>query len=127
MEAPMPDPAFVILYVQDAAASAAFYSDLLGRTPVEAAPDFALFVLARDVKLGLWTRDTVEPSATMMGGGAELAIAVPDPDAVRATYANWSRRNLPMIQEPTRMDFGFTFVAADPDGHRLRVYAPVSR
>jgi len=22
------------------------------------------------------------------------------------------------------MDFGFTFVALDPDGHRLRVFAP---
>jgi len=26
-------------------------------------------------------------------------------------------------QEPTDMDFGFTFTMADPDGHRLRVFA----
>ncbi len=122
----MPDPAFVLLYVQDVAASAAFYSDLLGRKPAESSPAFAMFVLKRDVKLGLWKRDTVEPAATMMGGGAELAIAVPDDEAVRATYANWSRRKLAIIQQPTRMEFGFTFVATDPDGHRLRVYAPVS-
>jgi hypothetical protein len=25
------------------------------------------------------------------------------------------------------MDFGYTFVALDPDGHRLRVYAPAER
>jgi hypothetical protein len=23
-----------------------------------------------------------------------------------------------------QMDFGYTFVAADPDGHRLRVFVP---
>ena len=28
------------------------------------------------------------------------------------------------ICAPTAMDFGFTFVALDPDGHRLRVFAP---
>jgi hypothetical protein len=27
-----------------------------------------------------------------------------------------------VVQEPTRMDFGFTFVVADPDGHRLRPF-----
>jgi hypothetical protein len=28
-----------------------------------------------------------------------------------------------MAQTPTEMDFGTTFVALDPDGHRLRVFA----
>jgi hypothetical protein len=27
---------------------------------------------------------------------------------------------------PTKMDFGTTFVALDPDGHRLRVFAPAA-
>ena len=31
---------------------------------------------------------------------------------------------LPIVQKPTAMDFGHTFVALDPDGHRLRVFAP---
>jgi hypothetical protein len=28
------------------------------------------------------------------------------------------------VQSPIAMDFGFTFTAVDPDGHRLRVFAP---
>ena len=36
----MTDPNFVILYVKDPSASAAFYADVLGRTPVEASPTF---------------------------------------------------------------------------------------
>ncbi|HVW91717.1 MAG TPA: drug:proton antiporter, partial [Devosia sp.] len=35
----------------------------------------------------------------------------------------WKGLDLVMLQEPTEMDFGFTFTAADPDGHRLRVFA----
>ena len=28
-----------------------------------------------------------------------------------------------IVLEPTELDFGYTFVAVDPDGHRLRVCA----
>jgi hypothetical protein len=44
--------------------------------------------------------------------------------AVRAAHVDWSRRKLPIVQAPTALDFGYTFVALDPDGHRLRLMAP---
>ena len=122
----MTDPNFVILYVKDPSASAAFYADVLGRTPVEASPTFVMFALSSGVMLGLWLRDNVAPAADAAAGGAELAITLPDADAVRATHADWSRRKLPIAQPPTAMDFGLTFVALDPDGHRLRVFAPAT-
>jgi catechol 2,3-dioxygenase-like lactoylglutathione lyase family enzyme len=122
----MTDPNFVILYVKDPSASAAFYADVLGRTPVEASPTFVMFALSSGVMLGLWLRDNVSPVADAAAGGAELAITVGDADAVRATHADWSRRKLEIAQPPTAMDFGFTFVALDPDGHRLRVFAPAA-
>jgi predicted enzyme related to lactoylglutathione lyase len=121
----MLDTNFVLLYVENPLASAAFYADLLDTKPVESSPTFVMFVLDSGIKLGLWSRQTVAPAATMTGGGAELAIAVANADVVRAVHADWSRRNLDIIQKPTEMDFGYTFVAADPDGHRLRVFAPV--
>lgn len=122
----MTDPNFVILYVKDPSASAAFYTDLLGRTPVEASPTFAMFALSSGITLGLWSRDEVAPAADAAAGGAELVITLPDADAVRATHGDWSRRKLPIAQAPTAMDFGLTFVALDPDGHRLRVFAPAA-
>jgi catechol 2,3-dioxygenase-like lactoylglutathione lyase family enzyme len=122
----MTDPNFVILYVKDPSASAAFYADVLGRTPVEASPTFVMFALPSGVMLGLWLRDNVVPAADAAAGGAELAITVQDADAVRATHADWSRRKLKIAQPPIAMDFGFTFVALDPDGHRLRVFAPAA-
>ena len=114
---------FVLLYVDSPAASAAFYADLLGRPPVEASPTFAMFKAGDGLMLGLWSRHTVEPAATAPGGG-EIAFTVADEAAVRDLYADWSARGLAILQPPTAMDFGHTFVAQDPDGHRLRVFAP---
>jgi predicted enzyme related to lactoylglutathione lyase len=117
------DPNFILLYVESPAASAAFYAGLLGRPPVESSATFAMFALASGVMLGLWARHTVEPAATPSGGG-ELAFAVADVDTVHALHADWSGRGLTIIQPPTDMDFGRTFLALDPDGHRLRVFVP---
>ncbi|MEX8494564.1 VOC family protein [Sphaerotilus sp.] len=118
------DPNFLLLYVANPTASAAFYADLLGKPPVEASPTFAMFALSSGVMLGLWAAHTVEPAATP-AGGMELAFAVEGgANAVRACCAEWIAKGLPILQAPIAMDFGFTFTAADPDGHRLRVFAP---
>jgi predicted enzyme related to lactoylglutathione lyase len=78
------------------------------------------------VMLGLWSRETVEPESSGQTGASEIAFAVADAAALEATHADWKRRGLTVIQAPTRMSFGSTFVALDPDGHRLRVVAPAA-
>jgi catechol 2,3-dioxygenase-like lactoylglutathione lyase family enzyme len=120
----MADFSFVILYVENPVASAAFYQGLLGRAPIDVAPTFAMLPLNDRVMLGLWARGGVEPAVAAAPGGSEVAFTVSDADAVRATHAAWRERGLRIAQEPTAMDFGDTFVALDPDGHRLRVFAP---
>ncbi len=120
----MPTPNFVILYVQDPQRSAAFYSDLFGCPPVENSPTFAMVPMTQGVMLGLWAKRTVAPEVTADAGSSEIAITVPSADAVRATHADWRARKLRIAQEPTEMDFGTTFLALDPDGHRIRVFAP---
>ena len=119
----MLNPSCILLYVDNATSSAAFYASLLGAEPVESAPTFCMFALPSGVMLGLWTRHGVTPAATPPGG-SELAFTVADKAAVHAMHADWSRRGLPIAQTPVALDFGFTFVALDPDGHRLRVFAP---
>jgi predicted enzyme related to lactoylglutathione lyase len=115
---------FVILYVDNPARSARFYEELLARAPLEASPTFAMFALREGTMLGLWSRHTVAPPATGAGGGAEIAFTVEDASAVDATHDAWRAKGLPVLQAPVDLDFGRTFVAADPDGHRLRVFAP---
>ncbi len=118
----MINPNFIILYVDSPEKSVDFYADLLGKTPVEASSTFALFILDSGLKLGLWSKHTVEPAADFTGGGCELVFSLDDKEAVDATHADWSKRGLHILQAPTDMEFGRTFVALDPDGHRLRVY-----
>jgi catechol 2,3-dioxygenase-like lactoylglutathione lyase family enzyme len=120
----MTDPNFLILYVDDPVAAVAFYGDLLGRPPIESSPTFAMFALDSGVMLGLWARHTVLPVAVDSAGGSELAFSVAAAAIVDATHADWRKRGLTIAQSPTDMDFGRTFVALDPDGHRLRVFAP---
>ena len=120
----MLDINFVLLYVESPAASAGFYQKLLGRPPVEQSPTFAMFSMDSGVMLGLWSRHTVEPAATAVGGGGEIAVTVREPAAVDETHTAWKALGLRILQEPTNLDFGRTFVALDPDGHRLRVFYP---
>lgn len=122
----MPDFSFVLLYVENPPVSAAFYADLLGRPVIETSPTFAMLPLSDAVMLGLWVRKNVEPAATVPAGGSEVAFTVADAAAVTATFADWEGRGLKILQHPVQMDFGHTFTAADPDGHRLRVFAPAA-
>ncbi len=120
----MLNPDFVLIYVTDPQQSRVFYAALFGCEPVEESPTFALFVLTSGLKFGMWARDKVEPAVTAPAGGSELLFTVTDAESVQAMHRDWTARKLPIVQEPTQMDFGYTFVALDPDGHRLRVFAP---
>ncbi|MEP6840105.1 MAG: VOC family protein [Bradyrhizobium sp.] len=120
----MPNFSFVLLYVDNPQASAGFYAGLLGHPIIETSPTFAMLPLTDGVMLGLWSRTSVEPAAIAQAGASEVAFTVEDAAAVKTTCEDWKQRGLNVIQEPVRMDFGITFVALDPDGHRLRVFAP---
>jgi len=115
---------YILLAVADVAKSRAFYTPLLGMEPVEASPTFLLYVLPNGIKLGLWIASEIEP-APRAAGGVEVTFSELDDDALDATFADWSSK-AEVLQQPTRMDFGYTFVVADPDGHRLRVFTPAA-
>ena len=114
---------FILVYVENVAASEAFYASILGRPAAESSPTFAMIPAAPGLMLGLWLRDGVKPAASAAGGG-EIAFPVDGDHEVDALYAEWRGRGVKIALEPTRMDFGYSFVALDPDGQRLRVFAP---
>jgi len=122
----MNDPNLILLYVDSAATSTAFYADLLGKEPIQSTPTFSMFALDSGIRLGLWSRRDVKPVAMASGGAAELALSVADCGAVNALYEQWAERGVAIAQRPAQMDFGYSFVALDRDGHRLRVIAPLS-
>jgi len=114
---------FILVYVENVAASEAFYASILGRPAVESSPTFAMLPAGPGLMLGLWRRDGVQPAATS-GGGGEIAFPVDNSAEVDAAFAEWRGQGVEIVQTPTKMDFGYTFLALDPDGQRLRVFAP---
>ena len=114
---------FILVYVDDVAASQAFYASILGRPAVESSATFAMLPAGPGLMLGLWKRDGVKPAASASGGG-EIAFPVENAAEVDAAFAEWRGRGVRIALEPTQMDFGYDFVALDPDGQRLRVFAP---
>ena len=124
----MSDISYLLLYVEDVAASEAFYAETLGRKAVESSPTFAMIPAAPGIMLGLWRRDGVEPKAPKAGApSGEIAFALESDAAVDAAFAEWRARGAGIAQPPTRLDFGYAFLGLDPDGYRLRVFAPGPR
>jgi catechol 2,3-dioxygenase-like lactoylglutathione lyase family enzyme len=116
----MTSPSYVLLAVADPRQSIKVYNHLLDLEPVELSDTFALYVLPTGWKLGLWKKDGMEP-APLAPGGSELAFNVPERLDVDRLHTEWANLGLAIVQSPTDLDFGYTFVAADSDGHRLRV------
>jgi len=114
-----PNLGFVLLLVKNPIESAAFYSKFFGIKPIEQSPTFVMFMLTNGVMLGLWSIYTVEPKTMALPGATEICFAVEDVDAI---YNVWGLQGITIIQKPIDMDFGRTFVAIDPDGHRIRIY-----
>ena len=119
----MSDLNSIILYVADVGRSETFYADIFDKRALESSPGFAMFAAAPNVMLGLWRAEDVLPGANAPGG-AEVGFTEASEAAVDARHAAWSAKGVRIAQAPTRMDFGYTFVGLDPDGHRLRVFVP---
>jgi len=115
-------PNYVLLAVAAPQQSAELYTKILDAQPVESSKTFVLYVLPGGFKVGLWSADEMHP-IPRPAGGSELSFSLADEDAVRETYEAWTRLGLKVEQELTHMDFGYTFVVSDPDGHRLRPFA----
>lgn len=113
---------FALLYVAEPSRSADFYATLLGVEPVERSTNFVMFVLKNGFKLGLWRRTDVQPTAAGTPGASELILAAESDQEVDDLFAEWTGNGIVIAQNPTRMDFGYTFVGLDPNGHRVRVY-----
>jgi len=123
----MSDLSFVLLYVADVQRSEGFYADILGKKALDSSPGFAMFAASPGVKLGLWRADDVQPAVNGARAGAgEICLTEANHADVDARCAAWTAKGVKIAQPPTRMDFGYTFVGLDPDGHRVRVFAPAS-
>ncbi|MCM5555669.1 VOC family protein [Pleomorphomonas sp. NRK KF1] len=116
-------PTYYLLHVADPETSGVFYRELFETAPVESSPTFVLFVLHGGIKVGLWSKQTVEPVTGGAPGALEIGIAMKSPTDVDAFHQRWLARGLPVFQAPVDLDFGRSLMLTDPDGHRIRVFA----
>ena len=117
-------PNLVLLYVEDPLQSAAFYERLLGKLPAAAFPTYAAFSFDNGLNLGLWSTQARDFVSSGTGHRSELAFMVDDEDEVRALHDAWQADGVEIGQDLATAVFGLTFVALDPDGHRIRVCLP---
>lgn len=120
----MNHPNLLILYVADTARSRAFYEQLLEKAPTSDFPSFVSFELANQLHLGLWSEQAPNFHSAGTGQRMEVGYLVETETLVDATYQRWQALGITIEQPLARAVFGLTFVALDPDGHRLRVCTP---
>lgn len=114
-----PNLGLIILFVHNSTKSAKFYSNIFDLKPIEESPTFALFSLPNGIMLGLWSRFTAEPYVEAYPGSMEICFPTENVDAI---YDFLGKKDITIVQKPTDMDFGRTFVFLDPNGHRIRIY-----
>lgn len=117
----MLEPSVVVLYVDNLLVNSAFYQDLLGIKPAEDSPTFHSFKLSNGMGLGLKAKHSVEPPTTKENGNGELAFTLDNNSEVDELFVEWQGKEIHMAQSPTVVPYGYTFLALDPDGNRLRV------
>eukprot|EP01035_Chromulina_nebulosa_P000414 gene414-594_t len=74
---PMPDFRFVLLYVENPPASAAFYADLLGRPPIETSATFAMLPLSDKVTRSRATSNVTVPMPASVCADSSRRVASP--------------------------------------------------
>jgi predicted enzyme related to lactoylglutathione lyase len=120
----MPSPNLILLYVENPEKSAAFYERLFDRSPEAVYPTYAAFAFDGGLNLGLWSTKARNFVSGGAGHRSEIAFMVPDEEEVKRLNAAWTDINVE-IEQPIHMAvFGLTFVALDPDAHRVRVCTP---
>lgn len=109
----------VSVSVSDPAKAVRFYSGLLKSRPVKTGPDHAVFALEQGRTLSLRRRS--EPQSWAQDH--EVDFPLPAHVALDDLLIDWWDRGARILQPPTDVGCGRAFVARDPDGNRLRVFA----
>ena len=117
----MPAPNLFLIYVSDAEAATAFYSDLFDIEPSFASPRYVAFEVAAGVLFAVWTGRS-EHAIPSTPRTCEIGLMLPgSAAAVDETFTSWVAKGVHVVEEPHDDVFGRTFLVADPDGNLIRV------
>ncbi|OGT46875.1 MAG: glyoxalase [Gammaproteobacteria bacterium RIFCSPHIGHO2_12_FULL_41_20] len=120
----MLNPNLVLFYVKNPIESASFYEKIFEQRPVATFPTYVAFTFSNGFTFSLWSIQAKDFVSTGSGSRSELAFMVSDDNEVRRLRDHWKKLGVSIEQDLHEAVFGLTFVALDPDGHRIRVCIP---
>jgi catechol 2,3-dioxygenase-like lactoylglutathione lyase family enzyme len=120
----MLNPNLVLFYVKNPSESASFYEKIFELPPVAAFPTYVAFTFSNGFTFSLWSTQAKDFVSVGSGNRSELAFMVSDDAEVRRLRDRWEKLGVSIEQDLHEAVFGLTFVALDPDGHRIRVCIP---
>jgi hypothetical protein len=82
------------------------------------------FTFDNGFTFSLWSTQAKDFVSSGTGHRSELAFLVENEQVVRKLNQEWKEFGVSIEQDLHEAAFGLTFVALDPDGHRIRVCIP---
>lgn len=120
----MRTPNLLLFYVNNPLESALFYETIFSRKPVASFPSYVAFTFDNGFTFSLWSTQAANFISGGSGHRSELSFMVDDETSVRKLREEWGECGIVIEQDLHEAVFGLTFVALDPDGHRIRVCMP---
>lgn len=117
-------PNLLLFYVENPLNSALFYEKIFGKKPVALFPTYVAFAFENGLMFSLWSMKAENFVSSGTGHRFELSFMVKNEDIVRELRKEWGALGVRIEQDLHEAVFGLTFVALDPDGHRIRVCIP---
>jgi predicted enzyme related to lactoylglutathione lyase len=117
-------PNLLLFYVKNPLESALFYEKIFSTKPVASFPTYVAFSFENGLTFSLWSMQAKNFVSGGTGHRSELSFMVRDEQTVRELRKQWGEFGVTIEQELHEAVFGLTFVALDPDGHRIRVCMP---
>lgn len=120
----MPIPNLLLFYVKNPLESALFYEEIFSTKPIASFPTYVAFSFKNGFTFSLWSIHATNFFSGGTGHRSELSFMVKDEQKVRELHDEWQKLGVTIEQDLHEAVFGLTFVALDPDGHRIRVCMP---
>lgn len=117
-------PNLLLFYVKNPLESATFYERLFDIKPVVAVGTYVAFTFPNGFTFSLWSNQAKNFISEGVGNRSELSFMMENEERVLELYSEWLKLGISIEQAPHEAVFGLTFVALDPDGHRIRVCIP---
>lgn len=117
-------PNLLLFYVKNPIESAVFYEKIFSIKPAVSFPTYVAFSFENGFTFSLWSTQATNFISGGEGHRCELSFMVEDEQRVRKLYAEWRDLGITIEQDLHEAVFGWTFVALDLDGHRIRVCMP---